>query len=86
MKISEAFKNIKITAAEGDTSTTIAQLAQFVEFDIYLSRKYDTAPWCVAYDTLLDEYGGHEFVDGHSDYYDGVWMKFVDGSRIQFGG
>jgi len=67
---------------EGDTSTSIAELAKFVEFDPSDARRYDTSLPCVAYEALEEEYGAFEKSLGETDYYDGCWMEFKDGSTI----
>jgi hypothetical protein len=83
--ISDFFaKTIRIIKADGDTSTTIADLAQFTDFDPALAKTADTATHCIAYDALLAQYKGHEFIRGEADYYDGAWMVFADGSEISF--
>jgi len=74
---------IVITPAEGDTSITIADLARFVEFDVDAAQRYDTKDHCIAFDALADEYGNFEMAAGATDYYDGCWMKFTDGSMIK---
>lgn len=74
---------VEVEPAEGDTSTTIADLATFVEFDPTDASKYDTSLPCIAYDALEDEYGAFEKTAGGADYYDGVWMTFKDGSTIR---
>lgn len=83
MKINE-LKYVRIEAAEGDNSTTIADLARFVEFDPADANRYDTSVAVIAYDALEDEYGAFEKAAGEADYYDGGWMLFKDGSRIVF--
>lgn len=84
-QISDFFaKSIRITKADGDTSTTIADLAQFIDFDPALAKSADTATHCIAYDALLAEYQGHEFIRGEADFYNGAWMLFADGSEIFF--
>ena len=84
IKISEC-KAIKVSteAAEGDNSTTIAALAQFVKFDPADAKRYDTSIPVVAFDALEDEYGAFEKSGGECDYYDGSWMTFKDGSTIK---
>ena len=70
----------KIQPAQGDTSTTIAHLAQFVSF------KTSSEPnWCAAYEALFDEYSGFEMTNGCKDFYDGAFMTFSDGSTITMG-
>jgi hypothetical protein len=69
--------------AAGDTSTTIADLAMFVEFDMKDAKRYDTSVPCIAYEALEDEYGAFEKTAGNADYYDGAWMTFKDGSTIR---
>jgi len=73
---------VTVTPAEGDASTTIAHLAQFVTFDPVDAVTYDTSIPVIAYDALEDEYGAFEKVGGEADYYDGAWMRFKDGSTI----
>lgn len=74
---------LRIIPAKGDTSTTtIADLAQFVSFNIDEARTQDTSPWCVAYGELLSAYGQYEMAAGEQDYYDGFFMEFVDGSQL----
>ena len=85
IKIADAF-NVTITAQEGDTSVTIADLAKNVTFDKQDAYRYDTQVWCIAFDALEDEYGAFEKADGNADYYEGAWMTFKDGSTIRFGG
>lgn len=75
---------LRVIAADGDTSTTIADLAQFVSFDTDEARTQDTSPWCVAYGELLSEYGNHEMTAGEQDYYDGFFMQFADGSQLRY--
>lgn len=66
------------------TAPCIAQLAQHVEFDPSLARRFDTSPACVAVDALRDLYASHEMVDFEADYHDGGRMTFRDGSKIAF--
>lgn len=83
MKIADCKRlRVIVEAMEGDTSTTIAHLAQFVEFDPSDAKKYDTSLPVIAYDALEDEYGAFEKSLGDADYYDGSWMEFKDGSTI----
>jgi hypothetical protein len=71
-----------IKPAEGDTSTTIAHLAQFVKFDPRDAKLFHTSVPVIAYDALEEEYGKFEKDHGDADYYDGFYMKFKDGSTI----
>lgn len=75
---------LHVIPADGDTSTTIADLAQFVKFDTQEARMQDTTPWCVAFGELVAEYGSHEMVAGEQDYYDGFFMQFADGSELRY--
>lgn len=83
MQIADLGNKVSIVPAEGDTSTTIADLAQFVEFDSNNVRRFDTSIACVAFHALEEEYSNHEMVAGEADYYEGVWMTFADGSTIR---
>lgn len=66
------------------TAPCIAQLAQHVEFDPALAKRFDTSPACIAVDALQAMYAGHEMVDHEADYHSGGRMTFRDGSRIAF--
>lgn len=66
------------------TAPCIAQLAQHVEFDPALAKRFDTSPACVAVDALRDLYANHEMTEYEADYHSGGWMAFVDGSKIAF--
>jgi hypothetical protein len=74
------------TPAGGDTSVTIADLAMFLTFDEGDASVYQTSLPVIAYEALEDEYGAFEKVGGASDFYDGCWMKFTDGSTIRIEG
>lgn len=63
---------------------TTAQLAQYVEFDPALAKRFDTSPACIAVDALRDMYASHEMVDFYADYHSGGMMTFQDGSKITF--
>ena len=83
IQINELAKfTVTVTPADGDTTTTIAHLAQFVTFDPVDAVTYDTSIPVIAYEALEDEYGAFEKVTGDADYYDGAWMRFKDGSTI----
>jgi hypothetical protein len=74
--------NVTVIPADGDTTATIADLAQFTTFDNEDVQRFDTVPHAVAFDALEDEYGAFEKSDGAVDFYDGAWMRFKDGSMI----
>lgn len=87
MKICEIGESrIIVTPAEGDTSTTIADLAVFTAFDPEEASKYGTSIAAIAYEALEDEYGAFEKLAGGytptaGGY--GAWMTFKDMSRIE---
>lgn len=82
MQISEVRTHrVSTVAAEGDTSTTIADLAKFIHFDPLDIGRYQTSAASVMYEALEDEYGAFEKDDGACEY-DSAWMSFSDGSRI----
>lgn len=72
-----------IRPAAGDTSTTIAHLAQFTPFDPALAGRYDTAAHCIAADAIREEWK-FETVECEGDYYDGFSAVFSDGSALVF--
>ena len=65
-----------------NASTSIAHLAQFIEFDTEKARQDDKPLTRVAYEALLREYVQFEMLDGRQEPNDDVWMKFKDGSKI----
>lgn len=83
MQIYDFGKNVSSTPAEGDTSTTIADLAMFLYFDPIDVELCQTSTPIIAYNALEDEYGAFEKVAGWFDFYEGCWMKFSDGSAIR---
>lgn len=73
----------RLQISNPDASVSIADLAQFVEFCPASAREKGAAEHAAAYDALCAEYGW-EKVDGSEDFYDGFWVEFRDGSKIQY--
>jgi hypothetical protein len=74
--------NVAAIPADGDVTTTIADLAQFTELDDEDMERPGTVPHFAAFNALEDEYGAFEKKDGAFDFYDGAWMLFKDDSMI----
>lgn len=83
MQVVKKLKPVVTRPANNANVVSIADLAQFVEFDPADAKRFETSVPCVAFDALYAEYGKFEMEDGESDYYDGFWMTFKDGSTIK---
>lgn len=79
----ESCGRLIVKTAQGDTSTTIAHLAQFTEFDPADAVRCDTAAHCIAADAIRAEWA-FEAVSCEGDYYDGFRAEFADGSALLF--
>lgn len=79
-------EDLNPTITNPDSTVSIADLAKFVSFNPRDARKFSTSIPCIAFAALEAEYGNHEMVAGESDYYDGMFMEFSDGSILEIEG
>jgi len=75
---------LEIVPAEGDTTVTIADLAQFVTFDSQAARAKGDPEHKAAYHALRDHYAKHEMQAGGYHPETGFWVVFKDGSSIRY--